>query len=83
MCVCERERERQRLNYLLNIVIGPNFYDTFVMIQRGGMFTHLGIPKVCSHTRDVEFHSQHTPSNTTFDRQIVSLGMDWSFGRPW
>ena len=28
------------------------------MIQGGGMFTHLDIPKVCSHTNEVEFDSQ-------------------------
>ena len=25
------------------------------MMQNGGMFTHQAIPKVCSHTREVEF----------------------------
>ena len=28
------------------------------MIQSGGVFTHLAIPKVCSHTREVAFNSQ-------------------------
>ena len=30
-----------------------------VIVQEGGMFTHLGFPKVCSYTREVEFDSQH------------------------
>ena len=52
-----------------------------VMIQGGGMFTRLDIPKVCSHTREVEFVSQHAPSNTTFGRRIVSLGIGWYSNR--
>ena len=43
------------------------------MIQEGGMFTHLGIPKVCSHIREVEFDSQHAPSNATSGRRKVGL----------
>ena len=38
-------------------MIRLDFYNTLVMIQSGGMFTHLDIPKVCSHTREVEFDS--------------------------
>ena len=33
------------------------------MIQSGGMFTHMTITNVCSHIREVEFDSQHAPSN--------------------
>ena len=29
------------------------------MIQGSEVFTHLDAPKVCSHTREVEFDSQH------------------------
>ena len=43
------------------------------MIQHGGIFIHLVNPKVCSHIREVEFDSQHAPSNTTFGRWIVGL----------
>ena len=35
------------------------------------MFTHLGVPKVCSHTREVEFDSQQdhpTCRGGTIDR---------------
>ena len=28
------------------------------MIEGDEMFTHLDIPKVCSHTREIEFDSQ-------------------------
>ena len=34
------------------------------MIQSSGVFTHLDIPKMCSHTREVEFDSQHAPSTS-------------------
>ena len=40
------------------------------------MFTHLGIPKVCSHIREVEFDSQCAPSNATSGR----LGSELVFG---
>ena len=39
----------------------------------------LEYPRVCSHTREVEFDSQHAPSNATSGRQIV--GLDRSLDR--
>ena len=66
------------LNTYRICVIGFNFYDTLVTIQGGGVFT-LEYSRVCSHTREVEFDSQHTPSKPSFDRRIV--GLDCSLGR--
>ena len=50
--------------------VGINFYDMLVIVQGGGIFT-LDHPRMCSHTREVEFDSQHAPSNATFDHRIV------------
>ena len=42
------------------------------------MLTHLGIRKVYCHSREVEFDSQHAPSNGTSGCRIV--GSNWSSG---
>ena len=34
--------------------------------------------RVCFHTREDEFDSQHAPSNRTSDHWIVGLGLEWS-----
>ena len=71
--------KRWSLKYLLNMChttlhLWHISYDT-----RRWDAHMLEYPKVCSHTREVEFDSQHTPSNATSDRWTV--GSYWSSGQ--
>ena len=41
------------------------------------MVTHLSISRVCSHTREVEFDSQHTPSSSTMSWLSACLAFNF------
>ena len=42
-----------------NVIYNLTFMTHYLRYKGGGMFTHLGVPKVCSDTKEVEFDYEH------------------------
>ena len=68
-----RERERERLSRVDTTISKNKILNTYNVINEHYLYKSL------IHTREVDFDSQHAPSNTTFDHWIV--GLDWSSNR--